>query len=567
MESKLTMAGSPGYGTIDKTSAFERPPYHPITSIMNPFKDLTGYFIFLLLTSTIGPLLFGYHLAELNAPQDVITCARKSISTSTLVRLASHVGYATPTVGGEDEGLPQCIPMNPTQFGLVSSFFTLGGLIGALSAGPMSAKYGRLKTMLYTNPMFIIGGAVEAIAPNVGIMTLGRFIAGLGAGAAVVVVPIYISEVAPPHEKGFFGAFTQVMINVGILIAQLLGYFLSRGQLWRLILGAGGAIGAIQLVSLILGGQESPKWVADNGMPSRAKRVLRRLRGHEANIDEEVTGWGCESPEDLDDEEETLLSGRDHMRGHSASDSSANGGAEPERTNYESAKKHTKNAASEAKRGTVGTLAVLRHPDYSPAVFAVMMIMVAQQLCGINSIVMYGVSLLSDLLAANSAVLNVAVAALNVIITTACAPLVDVLGRKTCLLGSIAGMGTGSLMLAVGIMRHIPILSAVATIFFVASFGLGLGPIPFILSSELVGAEAVGATQSWALAANWVATFLVAQFFPIVNNAMPKGTVYFIFFGFALGFGTFIAWFVPETKGKANAEEVWGRSKAQDRVD
>lgn len=175
---------------------------------------------------------------------------------------------------------------------------------------------------------------------------------------------------------------------------------------------------------------------------------------------------------------------------------------------------------------------------------------------------MYGVGLLSSLLAANSAILNVIVAAVNIIITMSCAPLADKWGRKRSLLLSIAGMGLSSLLLAIGMMRSFKSLSAVAVILFVASFGLGLGPIPFILASELVGSEAVGAVQSWALAANWIATFVVAQFFPLVNDMMgKKGQVYFIFAGFALAFGSFIAWYVPETMDKKDADEVWGRRK------
>ena len=172
---------------------------------------------------------------------------------------------------------------------------------------------------------------------------------------------------------------------------------------------------------------------------------------------------------------------------------------------------------------------------------------------------MYGVSLLADLLESNSALLNVLVSVLNVVVTTACAPLADILGRKVCLLGSIAGMGTSSVLLAIGIRQSISVLSAIAVLLFVASFGLGLGPIPFILSSELVGPEAVGATQSWALAANWIATFIVAQFFPLVNEKLGKGMVYFIFAGLAVFFFAFVASWVPETKGKNDADEVWGR--------
>src|SRR5689334_23171272 len=140
--------------------------------------------------------------AELNAPQDVITCARKSITSD--------------TVTAQDHQLPQCIPMNATQIGLVTSIFTLGGLIGALGAGPLSANYGRLVLMRGTTIFFALGPVAEALAPSIGIMTLGRFVSGIGAGAAVVVVPIYISEISPPKEKGLFGSFTQVMINVGI---------------------------------------------------------------------------------------------------------------------------------------------------------------------------------------------------------------------------------------------------------------------------------------------------------------------------------------------------------------
>lgn len=174
---------------------------------------------------------------------------------------------------------------------------------------------------------------------------------------------------------------------------------------------------------------------------------------------------------------------------------------------------------------------------------------------------MYGVSLLTSLLSTSSALLNLCVSLLNLFVTLLCAPLIDILGRKPVLLLSIGGMGTSSLALALSIMFTIPPLSVIAVITFVGSFGLGLGPVPFILSSELVGPEAVGATQSWALAANWLATFIVAQFFPVVNERLGKGRVYFIFMALAIFFGAFVAWGVPETKGKRDADEVWGRKR------
>ena len=189
--------------------------------------------------------------------------------------------------------------MNPTQLGLVSSIFTLGGLIGALSAGPLAARKGRLVTMRLTTAFFAVGPAAEALAPNIGVMTAGRFVSGLGAGAAVVVVPIYLSEIAPPQQKGFFGAFTQIMTNMGIFVTQLLGYFLSHGQMWRVILAVAGVIGLIQLAGLTFA-IDSPKWKADQGLPVQAKRDLLRIRGHGVDIQKEVEGWGIESERDIE---------------------------------------------------------------------------------------------------------------------------------------------------------------------------------------------------------------------------------------------------------------------------
>lgn len=90
-----------------------------------------------------------------------------------------------------------------------------------------------------------------------------------------------------------------------------------------------------------------------------------------------------------------------------------------------------------------------------------------------------------------------------------------------------------------------------------------------MMASELVGTEAVGATQSWALGANYVATFLVAQFFPILNTFLNerlggRGWAYFVFAGLAAACFVFVSWKVPETKGKKDPDEVWGRVRRVD---
>ena len=167
--------------------------------------------------------------------------------------------------------------------------------MGALSAGPCSTRYGRLPTMRLATIVFIVGPLVEATAINVPLFSIGRILSGLGAGAAIVVVPVYISEVAPPAEKGLFGALTQVTINVGVLFAQLLGYFLSRVQLWRVILGVAGSIGLVQLIGLI-GVTESPPWLSVHGRSQEAKCILRRIRSDDDDVEGEIDRWKAGAP-------------------------------------------------------------------------------------------------------------------------------------------------------------------------------------------------------------------------------------------------------------------------------
>lgn len=148
--------------------------------------------------------------------------------------------------------------------------------------------------MRLTTILFVIGPCFESLATNIGLISVGRFFSGIGAGAAIVVVPIYISEIAPPKQKGLFGALTQVTINVGILISQLLGYFLSRDNLWRIILGTAGGIGALQSGGLLFT-PESPKWLAEHDRPQLAKQILRKIRGHNVDVEAEFKSWKTNS--------------------------------------------------------------------------------------------------------------------------------------------------------------------------------------------------------------------------------------------------------------------------------
>ncbi|KAI5310618.1 hypothetical protein KEM55_004545, partial [Ascosphaera atra] len=421
---------------------------------------VTPYLVFLTFIVTLGPLQFGYHIAELNAPQEVITCQKNDPSTIN----------TTPT-------LPQCIPMTPAQFGLVSSSYTVGGFLGALMSGPLSTRYGRLMTLRGTTFFFFIGPIVETVSNSVTMFVSGRFISGLGAGAAIVVGPIFIAEIAPEHLRGFFGAFTQIMANVGILITQTLGLLLSRSQLWRAILATVALVAAIESMGLLFV-PESPSWLASHGRPGLARKVLQQIRGRDANIEAEVASWNAPADASTEGtEEESLIA------------------PEPPSPTVPS------------KKQEVTMLEAIRSRRYRPAIIAVLIVLIGQQFTGINSIVMYSVSLLHTLLPTTAGLLVVFVSLINLVMTVLCAPLSDKIGRRACLLYSIAGCVFSSALLAVGISFDIAAFGALGALFFVAFFAMGLGPVPFILASELVGPEAVGAAQSWALGANWVATF------------------------------------------------------------
>ncbi|KAH8671681.1 major facilitator superfamily domain-containing protein [Xylariales sp. PMI_506] len=517
-------------------------------------RDISPYLLLLIGVSTLGSLQFGLHLAELNAPQDVITCHKKSISTR-LISAALGVFSSPDGTTRRAADLPDCIPMDAAAFAVVSSIFTLGGLIGALAAGPLSSARGRLFAMRATSALFLLGSAVETLAASIPVLAAGRLLTGIGAGASTVIVPLYISEVAPPRERGLFGFMTQISINVGILGTQTMGYFLSYGSAWRWILGAGVIAGAAHIIGLLLV-PESPAWLAANRSVTKARATLQRIRGRGYDIEEEVAAWGGDSAAAVViPEEEGLLSRAD------AGDLVVQ---PPSRRESNASKAGKGNGGQH-----MGFLQVLRDPDTRPAIIAVVGIMFSQQLCGINSIIMYSVSLLADLLPISSALLTIVISIINLGVTIACAPLPDKLGRKTCLLLSIVGQGTSALCLAIAILSGVKILSAIAVLFFVGFFAVGLGPVPFMMASELVGQEAVGATQSWGLGANYVATFLVAQFFPIVNAALNArfggaGWVYFIFAALAACCAAFVYLRVPETKGKKDADEVWGKIRRLD---
>lgn len=142
--------------------------------------------------------------------------------------------------------------------------------------------------------------------------------------------------------------------------------------------------------------------------------------------------------------------------------------------------------------------------------------------------IFYSTSILADLLPDLSAWISVGISVVNLIVTLLAANLIDRTGRRNLLLFSLTGMCVASLALALGINHNLKALSAVAATMIIASFALGLGPIPFLLISEYFEVDVVGLAQSTGLSINWVATFCIGLFFPLMRRQLG-GSSFFVF--------------------------------------
>lgn len=149
---------------------------------------------------------------------------------------------------------------------------------------------------------------------------------------------------------------------------------------------------------------------------------------------------------------------------------------------------------------------------------------------GINAVVMYGVAILRGLLPAYAPVLNAGISAVNLVITMMASTLFDRVSHKFLLTTSILGMGFFATILGLGMRLEIPVFSAIGTFFFVASFSIGLGPLPWMVAVRNVEPNAVESAQSLAIAANWLGTFAVSFGVPVLASAIGMDG---LFFGFA----------------------------------
>ncbi|RPB12223.1 MFS general substrate transporter [Morchella conica CCBAS932] len=383
--------------------------------------------------------------------------------------------------------------------GAASSVFALGGLLGALLASQILQWTGPKKTVFVTSLLYIAGGLVKAVAQDVTLLVLGRLLSGVAAGAVTVVVPLFINDLAPPGSKGRLGATTQVTINVGILLTQILGALCNGESTWRIVMLVGAALGAVQAVMLI-GVTESPQTLYKNGDKELARKTLARLRGT-AEIEEEFDTFG------------------------SSETGNANSFVEQTSENDPLLEE------TPAKNTETGLFDFVTKREHRASFALVVMIMIVQQFTGINAVVMYGVAILSNMLPQYAGGLNAGISAINLIITISASMLFDIVSHRSLLLTSIGGMAFFSLALACGLYFHFSALSAIGIFFFVGFFSIGLGPLPWMVASNNVHRNSLGSAQSIALVANWIGTGAISFAVPVMASIVGMDMVFFIFSG------------------------------------
>ena len=386
---------------------------------------------------------------------------------------------------------------------LVTSLLLIGAMVGAFFAGKVADRIGRRPTVLITAVLFIIGVLGAAFSPSFTFLVVMRFVIGVAVGSASMVVPLYIGEAAPPQIRGALVSFNQLAITSGILTAYLVDYGLASSENWRLMFGLA-AVPAAALFIGMLFQHESPHWLIAQGREDEARAVLHRVRAS-TDIESEIS-------------EVRELSQR---------------------------RKSARELLDPAVRGalTVGVLL---------AVF--------QQVTGINTIIYYAPTLLHGAGLGNSASLlaNVANGAVNVGMTIVAIRLIDRVGRRPLLLGGTTGMAVALVVLALAFViggNHLTGATAIvaigALLVYTGSFAIGLGPVFWLLISEIYPVSIRGQAMSVATIANWGANFVVTVSFLTLLGAIHGSGTFFLF-----GFLTLVAlvYFqrrVPETKNRS----------------
>ena len=330
-----------------------------------------------------------------------------------------------------------------------------------------------------------------------------RVVIGLAVGSASMSVPLYIGELAPARYRGALVSFNQLAITSGILVSFLVDYWLASSQNWRLMFGLA-AIPAALLFVGTLAQPESPHWLIGQDRVDDARRILERYRHGDEDIDAEI----------------------DDVR---------------------------------SVAGHEGRLGDLASPKVRKLVVVGVALAVFQQITGINTVIYYAPTLLANAGFGNSSALlaNVGNGVVNVGMTIVAIRLIDRVGRRPLLIFGTAGMAVALTAIAVVFAiggDHLhgdgAVVAIVALAVYTGSFAIGLGPVFWLLISELYPQRVRGVAMSVATIANWAANFVVTISFLTLLNAITNAGTFFLFAFLTVVALAYFIKRVPETKGQ-----------------
>jgi len=414
-------------------------------------------------------------------------------------------GFDTGIISGAFLYIKQTFTMSPLVRGIVVSGAMAGAAAGAALGGKLADRIGRRRLILLGAVVFFIGSGTMALAPNVPILVLGRLIDGVAIGFASIVGPLYISEIAPPKIRGALTSLNQLMVTVGILASYFVNYAFADAGAWRWMLGAG-MVPAVVLAVGMLKMPESPRWLFEHGRREEAREVLERTR--EGGVEAELA-----------EIEETV----------------------------------------EEQSGT--GLGDLIQPWLRPALVVGLGLAVFQQVTGINAVMYYAPTVLEStgFGSTTSILATVGIGVINVVMTVVAIALIDRVGRRLLLL-----VGVGGMVLTLGILGvvfYMPGFSGAlgwfatgSLMLYVAFFAIGLGPVFWLIISEIYPLSVRGTAMGAVTVANWGANLLVSLTFPMLTANVGTPSTFWLFGGLSALALVFTYYVVPETKGRSLEE-------------
>ncbi|KAI8603360.1 major facilitator superfamily domain-containing protein [Dissophora ornata] len=435
-------------------------------------------------------------------------------------------------------GFPNCFEFSDLIWGFAVGSFCLGACAGGLMGGGIQNKIGRVKTMLVGNVAFILGALILGLTYNQAQFVIGRIVIGFACGVGGVAAPTYLSEIATAHARGTLGTFHQFFLVIGLVISNLVGLAWSSPPGWRIVLAAN-AIPALLQCLILPTMVESPRHLVCQQRIKEAQDALRKLRGPEADIeihlelnDMKILLLGEQDDEKTTDHDpENIPRDSKVVQSHDALE---NDGSPSPRVNHE----------------PYGILELFQSECRGLAAIGIM-VHFLQQASGINGLVYYSTSFLGNVFGSgNSKYITIGVSCCNLLATALSVYLIDRFNRKTLLMASFTGMSVSALLLVIGAYCNLGHLVVVAVFLYIALFAIALGPIPWMLLSEMLPTYALSSASSIGTGVNWGTNFIIGLVFPSMTKGMGNGT--FILFGAFNIFGViFIGYFVPETRGRS----------------